>query len=145
MLSRLEQYAKQKEFRTHAVVFTGKDRNLNKAHVKYLEARLLELARKARRAEPDNGNLPQLPVLSKADAADVEGFLADMLLCLPVVGVKLLEKPKSGTRKSQDLFLKSKDIEARGVNSAEGFVARRGSQAVKGRGAFPPCLPHGPA
>jgi hypothetical protein len=128
---RLDQHAKQKDFWTHAAVFTSKDQNLNKAHVQYIEARLVALAAEAKRAELDNGNVPQIPTLSEADAADAEGFLRDLLLCLPVVGVNLFEKGKASTVRSHDLFLKAKRIEARGIDSAEGFVVRTGSQAVK--------------
>ncbi len=131
VLPRLDQHAKQKDFWTHAAVFTSKDQNLNKAHVQYLEARLVALAAEAKRAELDNGNVPQTPALSEADVADAEGFLADLLLCLPVVGVAFFEKAKAGEGKSRDLFLKAKGIEARGVDGAEGFVVRSGSQAVK--------------
>lgn len=131
VLPRLDQHAKQKDFWTQAAVFTSKDQNLNKAHVQYLEARLVGLAREAKRAELDNGNVPQMPALSEADAADAEGFLADLLLCLPVVGVSLFEKAKAGGGRSRDLFLKAKGIEARGVDGSEGFVVRTGSQAVK--------------
>jgi hypothetical protein len=128
---RLDQHLKQKDFWTHAVVFTSKDQNLNKAHVQYLEARLVELAAESKRAELDNGNVPQRPALSEADAADAEGFLADLLLCLPVVGVSFFEKPKAGAPRAAHLFLRAKGIEARGEDSAEGFVVRVGSQAVK--------------
>jgi len=131
VLTRLDQHARKKDFWTHAAVFTSKDQNLNKAHVKYLESRLVELAAEARRAELDNGNVPQLPALSEADAADAESFLADLLLCLPVVGVNLFERPRTRGPKARDLFLKAKNIEARGIDAAEGFVVRRGSQAVK--------------
>lgn len=131
VLPRLDQHAKQKDFWTHAAVFTSKDQNLNKAHVQYIEARLVALAAEAKRAELDNANVPQLPTLSEADAADAEAFLADLLLCLPVVGVTLFEKAKAGTATGQELFLKAKEIEARGVYGAEGFVVRAGSQAVK--------------
>lgn len=131
VLSRLDQHAKQKDFWTHAAVFTSKDQNLNKAHIQYLEARLVALAREAKRAELDNGNVPQVPGLSEADAADAEGFLGDLLLCLPVVGVSLFEKAKAGGAKSRDLFLRAKGIEARGVDGTEGFVVRAGSQAVR--------------
>ncbi|HOC43809.1 MAG TPA: GIY-YIG nuclease family protein [Thermoanaerobaculales bacterium] len=131
VLPRIDQHAKQKDFWTHAAVFTSKDQNLNKAHVQYLEARLVGLAREAKRAELDNGNIPQLPALSEADAADAEGFLGDLLLCLPVVGFSLFDKPRAGAAKSRDLFLKAKGIEARGVDSPEGFIVRAGSQAVK--------------
>lgn len=131
VLSRLEQHARSKDFWTHAVVFASKDQNLNKAHVQYLEARLVALAAEAKRCELDNGNVPQLPALSEADAADAESFLADLLLCLPVVGVSLFEKTKVTTTKGGDLLLKAKGIDARGVDSPEGFVVRAGSTAVK--------------
>ena len=110
VLSRLEQHVKQKEFWTHAAVFTSKDQSLNKAHVKYLEARLVALAAEAKRAELDNGAVPQLPALSEADRADAEGFLADLLLCLPVVGVSLFEKAEAGGSKASDLHLKAKGM-----------------------------------
>jgi hypothetical protein len=131
VLPRLDLHAKNKDFWTHAVVFTSKDQNLNKAHGQYLEARLVALANEAKRCEMDNGNVPQLPALSEADEADAEGFLADLLLCLPVVGVTFFEKPRAGTTKAHELVLKAKGVEARGVDGAEGFVVRAGSQAVK--------------
>lgn len=131
VLSRLDDHFKQKDFWTHAAVFISKDQNLNKAHVKYLEARLVALAAQAKRAELDNGNVPQPPALSEADVADAEGFLDDLLLCLPVVGVNLFEKAKAAGPKERDLILRSKGIEAHGQDTAEGFVVRAGSQAVK--------------
>ena len=131
VMSRLDQHAKQKDFWTHAVVFTSKDQNLNKAHVKYLEARLVQLAADAKRAELDNGSVPQLPTLSEADKADAEAFLHDMLLCLPILGLNVFEKAKASGKQSSDLILKGKGIEARGQDTAEGFVVRAGSLAVK--------------
>jgi hypothetical protein len=131
VLQRLDEHARTKDFWTHAVVFTSKDQNLNKAHVQHLEARLVALAGEAKRAELDNGNVPQRPALSEADVADAEGFLADLLLCLPVVGVSFFEKAKADGARSRDLFLKAKGIEARGVDGSEGFVVRAGSQAVR--------------
>lgn len=131
VLGRLEQHAKQKDFWTHAVVFTSKDQNLNKAHVKYFEAKLVALAAEAKRAELDNGNVPQLPALSEADAADADAFLADLLLCLPLIGLNVFEKAKAPTSKAGDLILKGKGITARGRETTEGFIVRVGSQAVK--------------
>jgi len=99
--------------------------------VRPVAARLVTLANEAKRSELDNGNAPQLPALSEADAADAEGFLADLLLCLPVVGVNLFEKAKVSGAKEYDLLLKGKGIDARGIDSPEGFVVRAGSTAVK--------------
>ncbi|MCX5977398.1 MAG: GIY-YIG nuclease family protein [Coprothermobacterota bacterium] len=131
VLLRLEQHIKNKDFWTHAMVFTSKDQNLNKAHVHYLEARLLHLANEAKRCELDNGNVPQIPPLSEADQVDAASFLGDMLLCLPVVGINLFEKATVDSSNEIDLLLRAKGIEARGAETPQGFVVRSGSRAVK--------------
>lgn len=131
VLPRLDLHAKQKDFWTHAVVFTSKDQNLNKAHVQYLESRLVVLAREAKRAELDNGNIPQVPALSEADTADAEGFLGDLLLCLPIVGIAVFEMPKTPSSSQPKLFLRMKGVEARGCPSPEGFVVLSGSSVAK--------------
>jgi hypothetical protein len=131
VLPRIDQHANKKDFWTHAAIFTSKDQSLNKAHVQYLEARLVQLAAAAKRAELDNGNVPQLPTLSEADGMDAESFLQDMLLCLPVVGVSMFETPKAPAATVRELYIKAKGIEARGVVNNEGFLVLAGSTAVK--------------
>ena len=128
---RLDNHAKGKDFWTHGAVFTSKDQSLNKAHVQYFEAKLVQLADEAKRCELDNGNVPQIPSLSDVDRADSELYLADILLCLPVVGVSFFEKPRESGRKAQDLFLNAKGVQARGFEEAGGFVVRADSHAVK--------------
>jgi hypothetical protein len=131
VISRLDQHGKSKDFWTHAAVFTSKDQTLNKAHVQHLESRLVALATEAKRAEIDNSNAPQAPSLSAADIADAESFLRDLLLCLPVMGVSFFEKPRLEVAPGAELILKGRGIEARGVDGAEGFIVRAGSQAAK--------------
>ncbi len=128
---RLEQHAKLKDFWTHAVVFTSKDQNLNKAHVQRLEARLVDLAKASKRCVLDNSNVPQAPSLSEADTAEVEGFLADVLLCLPTLGYGFFESAPAAAPRAPMLFIKAKGIEASGFETAKGFVVRAGSRAVK--------------
>jgi hypothetical protein len=128
---RLEQHAKQKDFWTHAVIFTSKDQNLNKAHVQRLESRLVELAKSSKRCTLENANQPQPPSLSEADTAEVEGFLDDLLLCLPVLGYGFFETAPPKESGAVPLFVKAKGIEARGYESPKGFVVRAGSQAVR--------------
>ena len=69
---RLDQHAAKKDFWTNCFAFTSKDENLNKAHVQYLEARLVGLASQAKRCTLDNRNAPALPSLSESDAADAD-------------------------------------------------------------------------
>lgn len=127
---RLEQHVRNKDFWTHAVAFTSKDQNLNKAHVQHLEARLISLARAARRCVLDNGNTPQTPSLSESDMADVEGFMADMQLCLPVLGYAYFEAAPAPRPRTIELLLSAKGLTARGYETADGFVVRKGSEAA---------------
>ena len=131
LLGRIESHAKGKDFWTHAAAFSSKDQNLNKAHIRYLEARLVRLADQFKRCELDNGNVPKIPSLSDADTAYAEEYLAYMLLCLRVVGVNFFEQPSAQSEKSKDLFLNTRDIEARGYEGVGGFVVRSESQAAK--------------
>ena len=129
MRPRLEQHAAKKDFWTTVILFLSKDENLNKAHVQYLEARLCQLANEAKRCELENGNTPQRPSLSQEDAAEVEGFLDEMLLCFPVLGVTIFEKPASPAPSAQLFFIKVRDVDAVGYESPQGFVVRAGSEA----------------
>ena len=104
---RLEQHAAKKDFWTTCIAFTSKDEILNKAHVQYLEARLIALASQAKRCVLDNGNVPQLPSLSEADKADADGFLAEMMLCFPVLGVAVFSAATVEHKKVLELSLKA--------------------------------------
>jgi hypothetical protein len=127
---RLEQHAAKKDFWTHCIAFTSKDENLNKAHVQFLEARLVTLAAAGKRCIFENGNVPQLPSLSEADAADAEGFLSEMLMCLPLLGISLFNAPAAPASLKTDLNVRGKGIEARGTETPQGFLVRRGSGAA---------------
>ena len=127
---RLEEHAKKKDFWTHAVVFTSKDDNLNKAHVQRLESRLVELAQTAKRCILDNGNVPRPPSLSESDEAEVEGFLDDLLLCLPILGYSLFETTSTTMNSERMLYLKAKGIEANGRDTSAGFIVYTGARMV---------------
>lgn len=90
---RLETHYAQKDFWTRAIGFTTTTAGqLNKAHVQFLESRLVALARAAKRLPLDNVNQPAEPSLSEADRADMGVFLSHMLGMLPVLGVHAFEK-----------------------------------------------------
>lgn len=141
---RLEQHVKNKEFWTHAVVFTSKDTNLNKAHVQRLESRLVELASRAKRCVLDNGNSPAPPSLSEVDEAMAEGFLDDVLLCLPILGYSVFESGAAVVARDAEemLHLSAKGIEARGQETAAGFVVLEKSQAVGDDKIVPSLIAH---
>ena len=128
---RLKQH-KSKEFWISAIVFVSKDENLTKAHVRYLESRLLTEATQAGRftLEQNQAGGSKLP---ESDRADMEVFLSRIQQLLPVLGSDLLipiaqasAKPPPGSV----LFCRIKGAEARGQRTADGFVVFRDSTAV---------------
>ncbi len=129
---RLESHYAQKDFWTRAIGFTTTAGQLNKAHVQFLESRLIALARAAKRMPLDNSNQPAEPSLSEADRADMEVFLGHMLGMLPVLGVHAFEQaPKAPAAKAGPvLTCKGKGVQATGYEASQGFVVRAGSQAV---------------
>lgn len=126
---RIESHFQKKDFWTTLTLFLSKDQNLNKAHVQYLEAKLVSLALDAKRCELENANIPQLPSLSEADVAEVEGFLDEMLLVLPVLGITAFEKPRKLEPSFTVFFLKAKGLSSSGYESPQGFVVLKGSES----------------
>ena len=131
ILPRLQDHQAKKDFWTRAIGFVAVGGLLNKAHVQFLEARLIALARAAKRVPLDNGNSPGEPTLSEADRADMEVFLAHMLGMLPVLGVHAFESaPAVAAKASPLLSCKGKGVLASGYEASQGFVVKTGSQAV---------------
>lgn len=126
---RVDNHVKNRDFWSTVIAFTSKDGNLNKAHVRYLEARLLALAAQADRVLLLNGTAPPVPRLSEADAAEIEGYLSEMLVVLPLVGVVAFESLERKASVTQRLVLTGKGAQASGDDTSEGFVVFEGSIA----------------
>lgn len=129
---RLEQHYAKKDFWTKAVFFVAGQGQLNKAHVQYLESKLIQRAAAAKRMPLENGNMPAEPTLSEADRADMEAFLTNVLEILPVLGIHAfaLSAPKIETD-TPSLKCQGKGAVATGRDTAQGFVVFMGSQAAK--------------
>lgn len=78
-----------KDFWNRAIVLTSKDANLTKAHARYLESRFITLAQLAKRARLTNGTAPTPIALPEADVSDMEYYIAQAKIILPVLGVNL--------------------------------------------------------
>ncbi len=128
---RLKQH-KSKEFWVSAIVFVSKDENLTKAHVRYLESRLLVEA-----AQVDRFTLKQNQSggakLPESDREDMEVFVSYMRQLLPVLGSDLLvpvAQPSATQQSGGTLFCRMKGAEARGHRTPDGFVVLQDSTAV---------------
>jgi hypothetical protein len=119
-----------KDFWNQAIYFVSKDENLTKAHIRYLEGRLIDLSRSAGRALITNGqgSGARLP---ESDREDMEVFLEKICQLLPVLGVDLLV-PASGDLEvaRKTLICEIKGLKARGYRTPNGFLVLQGSEAV---------------
>jgi hypothetical protein len=87
--ARIRSHDVSKEWWTSAVLVTAASNKLNKAHVRYLEARLIAEARSIGRVFLENGTNPVPAALSEADVAKMETFLVNLFIVLPAVRVDM--------------------------------------------------------
>ena len=129
--SRLKQHV-EKDFWNHVVYFTSKDENLTKSHIRYLEGRLIELAKLAGRASLTNSQA-STSKLPESDRADMEIFLEKIEQLLPALGVEVLvpiaAAPES-KEESRALFCEISGLKAAGHLTPNGIVVLAQSQAA---------------
>lgn len=127
--SRLKAHA-GKDFWNSVTVFVSKDENLTKAHIRYLEGRLIELSQDQSSVNVVNSTSSGAK-LPESDAAEMDVFLEKVLQLLPVLGVTAFNRPsKHSSKKSDSLICKIKGISATGQRSPGGFTVLKDSQAV---------------
>ena len=125
---RLDNHMRSKDFWSRAIVFAAKDSSLNKAHVKQLEFRLIELAKSAGRTEVENSNVGTSTALAETDQALLDGFLEEMLTLYPVMGLSAFEIPRVVDAQSRvKLFCSGPDASAEGYETADGFIVLAGA------------------
>lgn len=121
-----------KDFWNQVTYFTSKDENLTKAHIRYLEGKLIELARVGGRALVTNGQSSGSK-LPESDRGEMEVFLEKINQLLPVLGIDHLVPMSSAApenRHKQALFCEIKGLKAKGFRIADGFLVLKDSEAV---------------
>lgn len=127
--SRIKGHA-NKDFWNKVTVFVSKDENLTKAHIRYLEGKLINLATEIGTSVLMN-SVSSGAKLPESDAAEMDVFLEKCLQLLPVLGVNDFSKPSESIREKDELlYCKIKGLVATGKRTANGFVVFSGSQAV---------------
>ena len=137
IFNRLTQHVKEKDFWNEAIVFISKDDNLNKAHIKYLENRLHDIACSANRYELINNQKPTQSSISESDKAEMEEFLSNILTLISTLGYNAFEQIRQADTKVQpdkeeDLFYITATRGANGIGktTSEGFVVFENSQVA---------------
>lgn len=95
---------------------------------KYLEARLLELAKSCERATLQNAVKSHRPGLSEADQAEMEGYLDELRSLLPVLG-PFFERDETPAKDRKDYHVKGPGCKATGFETNTGFTVQEGSLA----------------
>jgi hypothetical protein len=145
---RLKNHAINKDFWSEVILFTSKDDNITKSHIKYLESRLIDITKQAERYILDNSNSPSLSSLPLPDRDAMEEFILNVKLLNGVLGHKFLEnqihykqldKKQSTTVETSEnkdivisengleLNLNVKKIIAQAIQTDEGIVVLVGS------------------
>ncbi|QSZ50088.1 GIY-YIG nuclease family protein [Arthrobacter sp. D5-1] len=134
-----------KDFWDRAIVLTSKDTNLTKAHARYLESRFISLAQEANRSRLTNGTAPPLLPLPESDISDMEYFVTQAKIILPVLGVNIFRTTTTLRQPSDpidlaapadpsvspifEIFVKKYGIRAAAQEIDGEFTVKKGSMA----------------
>lgn len=131
---RITQHVSGKDFWNEVVIFISKDENLNKAHVKYLENRLYEIAKKVNRYNLENSNIPTRSSISESDRAEMEEFIENIKLLTNTLGYKIFEElihenQTIEEQVSNTFYIRAtRGAHAQGQITNEGFVVLKDSE-----------------
>lgn len=132
LVQHLRDYQSEKEtyYWSSAVVFIGRD--LNKALIRYLENRFVEIARESKRYLVLTKNTYRNTVMKESQVAVMEEFVDNVKILINALGYKVLEplvqnNSSNSTVDDEMLFISSGSVNAKGRVTTEGFVVYEGS------------------
>lgn len=120
---------KEKFYWTTAVIFLGRD--LNKALIRYLEDRFVQIARDCKRYKVLTKNTYGKTVMKESQTAAMEEFIDNVRILINALGYKVLEptvhNDLSSTVDDETLFLNLGNAFGKGMVTTEGFVLFAGA------------------
>jgi hypothetical protein len=133
-----------KDFFDRLAVIVG-DANLTKAHASFLEGRIIQFVSNAGGAALANNTAPDFQRIPEADRADMEFFLDQLRLILPILGFDLFRRSmhsdiSTASRRPDDVTFAfaTAGASATARETEEGFVVLAGSTARRiPTGTFP--------
>lgn len=130
------------DFFDRVAVVVSSDDNLTKTHARYLESQLIRETRAAGSLRLTNTREPDFRRLPEADRADMDYFLAQLRIVLPILSYDLFRRDnvapvpdQGGGRLSMDrttFVFEPVGASARAIETDEGFVVLAGSTARRG-------------
>ena len=119
------QFGKEKYYWNTAVIFVGRD--LNKALIRYLENRFVEIAKECGRYTVLTKNTYKNTVLKEAQIASMEEFIDNVKILINTLGYKVLVPVPKANDETIYLYCKGSGASAKGFVSAGGFTVLEGS------------------
>ena len=124
------QSEKEKYYWNTAVIFVGRD--LNKALIRYLENRFVEIARSCKRYVVLTKNTYRNTVMKESQVAVMEEFVDNVKILINTLGYKVLDPVLQAgidatTVDDEELFINIGNTAATGIVTSEGFVVLKGS------------------
>jgi len=121
--NRLVNHESNKDFWQIAIGFIGKDNNLTKAHIKYLESRCQEIAQNYSRCILKNSTNSSRPNLPEPVVAEMEEFLENLIILLSSLGYLFFLEPLLEEERAEQIFYCSgKGASAKGKPTSDGFI-----------------------
>ena len=119
------QSGKEKYYWNTAVIFVGRD--LNKALIRYLENRFVEIAKECGRYTILTKNTYKNTVLKEAQIASMEEFIDNVKILINTLDYKVLVPVPKANDETIYLYCKGSGASAKGFVSAGGFNVLEGS------------------
>jgi hypothetical protein len=138
---RIHLRSESKDFFDRVVFLVSSDEMLTKGHVRYLESRLIKLTQEAGSVALTNDTHPDFQRLPEADRADMDTFVENAALVLPILGCDLFRRNRGSQvateagraapdeRHSPVFSFAPGAASATGHETDEGFVVFAGSTA----------------
>lgn len=132
ILDRLNQHLrdynidKEKYYWNTAVIFIGTD--LNKALIRYLENRFVDIARDCGRYQVLTKNTYKNTVMKESQIASMEEFINNVKIIINTLGYKVLEPVSHVDESTIYLYCKGSGGSAKGFVSSGGFTVLKGSK-----------------
>ncbi len=132
VLDRLNQHLrdynsdKEKYYWNTAVIFIGTD--LNKALIRYLENRFVDIARDCGRYQVLTKNTYKNTVMKESQIASMEEFIDNVKIIINTLGYKVLEPISHVDESTIYLYCKGSGGSAKGFVSSGGFTVLKGSK-----------------
>ncbi len=144
---RIHLRSEAKDFFDRVVFLVSSDETLTKGHVRYLESRMIKLTQEADTVALTNDTCPDFQRLPEADRADMDTFVENAALVLPILGCDLFRRRTVLKRSARDAATTLQPIAmfespvltfatggalATAVETETAFVVRASSTARKG-------------